>query len=171
MRRKAEKNDKQKRYPQIDRREVGASIMKTKRAVLFAFLFMVILIFIWGNSSKNFTYSHQVSKLVTERINTLLESLVGSGHITDSIVRKLAHVAEYTVLGGVMVSFLAAKKRRGLQPVLNCLFIGLLVAVVDETIQIFSNRGSSVLDVLLDFSGVCVGALLACWIVSAICRK
>jgi len=138
---------------------------------LFAFLFMVILIFIWGNSSKNFTYSHQVSQLVTERINKILESLVGSGHITDSIVRKLAHVAEYAVLGGVMISFLATKKRRGLQSVLNCLFIGLSVAVVDETIQIFSNRGSSVLDVLLDFAGVCIGALLAYWIAPAIYRK
>ena len=138
---------------------------------MFAFLFMVILIFIWGNSSKNFTYSHQVSQLVTERINKILESLVGSGHITDSIVRKLAHVAEYAVLGGVMISFLATKKRRGLQSVLNCLFIGLSVAVVDETIQIFSNRGSSVLDVLLDFAGVCIGALLAYWIAPAIYRK
>ena len=48
-----------------------------------------------------------------------------------------------------------------MQSLFNCLFVGLSVAVLDETIQIFSNRGSSVLDVLLDFSGVCMGVILA----------
>lgn len=33
----------------------------------------------------------------------------------------------------------------------------ILEPVIDETIQIFSNRGSQVQDVLLDFAGVCAG--------------
>lgn len=139
---------------------MGAIIMKIRKPVIFALIFVTILIFIWGNSSKSFESSQQISGFVTQRINALLEPLVGQS-IRNSTIRKCAHVAEYAVLGGVMISFLTAGKRRNLQSLFNCLFVGLSVAVLDETIQIFSNRGSSVLDVLLDFSGVCMGVILA----------
>ena len=134
--------------------------MKIKKSGIFALIFVTILIFIWGNSSKSFESSQQISGFITQRINALLEPLIGQS-ISDSISRKLAHVTEYAVLGGVMISFSTARKRRNLQSIFNCLFVGLSVAVLDETIQIFSNRGSSVLDVLLDFSGVCMGVVLA----------
>jgi VanZ family protein len=133
--------------------------MKIRKPIIFALIFVTILIFIWGNSSKSFEGSRQISEFVTEQVNLLLEPLVGHS-ISDSIIRKFAHVTEYAVLGGVMISFLTAGKRRNLQAIFNCLFIGLSVAVLDETIQIFSNRGSSVLDVLLDFLGVCIGIIL-----------
>ena len=46
----------------------------------------------------------------------------------------------------------------------NSLSAGLAAAVTDETIQIFSDRGSSVADVLLDFSGV-LAATAAVWLI------
>ena len=50
--------------------------------------------------------------------------------------------------------------QRGLQGLANALFAGLAAAVTDETIQIFSQRGSRVADVVLDFSGAVAGALV-----------
>ena len=48
------------------------------------------------------------------------------------------------------------------------------MAVIDEIIQIFLNRGSQVSDVLLDFTGAVTGinfVLLIRWLVLAIRRK
>ena len=71
----------------------------------------------------------------------------------------------------ILLTFLLQKLR--LRTVLDCLFAGLSAAVMDETIQIFSARGSQVVDVLLDFGGVITGAAVTLLIISIIsrCRK
>jgi len=58
-----------------------------------------------------------------------------------------------------------------LQSIFNCLFAGLAVAIVDETIQIFSARGSQVSDVLLDFSGVVAGVVITLFFYAVIVRS
>lgn len=45
-------------------------------------------------------------------------------------------------------------------PIVQSAITALFVALTDETIQIFSNRGSQVQDVWLDFFGACVGSLV-----------
>lgn len=135
--------------------------MKLKPTILLSFIIIATLIFIWGNSFESFTVSQQISKTVTEVVTPGLEVFIGRGHVTNPIVRKLAHVTEFAILGSGMALLSAARKRRGFQPIFNCLSAGLAVAVIDETIQIFSDRGSSVSDVLIDFAGVCIGIILA----------
>ena len=61
--------------------------------------------------------------------------------------------------------------QRGLQGSVNSLFAGLAVAVTDETIQIFSGRGSQVLDVVLDFSGALTGILLVSLLIPLIEKR
>lgn len=55
---------------------------------------------------------------------------------------------------------LGLSTRLPLRAMLACNF-GLLIAFMDETIQLFSDRGSQVQDVWLDFAGVVTGVLLA----------
>lgn len=84
-----------------------------------------------------------------------------STDITEHIIRKLAHFTEFTALGILLsidtVLFLKNMKQYVWIP----LFIGLLVALIDETIQLFPiGRSSSVKDVWIDFSGVIFGTIL-----------
>ena len=84
-----------------------------------------------------------------------------STDITEHIIRKLAHFTEFTALGILLsidtVLFLKNMKQYVWIP----LFIGFLVALIDETIQLFPvGRSSSVKDVWLDLSGVIFGTIL-----------
>jgi VanZ family protein len=74
-------------------------------------------------------------------------------------VRKGAHVFEYAVLG---VSWFITLKWMNL-PLFWFVLFGLAIAVIDETIQLFSlDRGPSVIDVLLyDIPGFFFGGWIA----------
>lgn len=92
----------------------------------------------------------------------LLMSMMGH------IVRKAAHFSEYALLGFLFTGFLCfirrhIKKMRSMKywvtwvvPPVFCL----LYAISDEVHQIFSNRGPSAKDVLIDFCGAITGILL-----------
>lgn len=111
---------------------------------------MVIILFIWGHSLLPRDLSSQESGFLLE----LLTLLFGSWRISHHVLRKVAHFVEYFLLG-------TALRLSGARPsLLRTLNGGLLVAFMDETLQIFSGRGSSVADIWLDLSGVLVGALL-----------
>jgi len=149
---------------------------KTNRVltVLIFILLLTTLVFIWGNSLQSVPDSQERSIGVMEKITPLLEVFVGKGNVTDHIVRKLAHFVEFGALGCELALLAVLRKRVRLQSVVNCLFAGLAVAVIDETIQIFSDRGSQVSDVWLDFSGAVTGivfVLLIHLLVLAIRRK
>ena len=61
-------------------------------------------------------------------------------------------------LGTVLTLFLIKRERNGRAPVLPALLGCLLAACLDETIQIFvAGRGSSLLDVWIDFCGAAAG--------------
>jgi VanZ family protein len=71
----------------------------------------------------------------------------------DLVLRKLAHAAEYAVLGALLVR---ATAKAGLAMVL-----GTIYAVSDEVHQAFvPGRMGSVLDVILDAVGVVCGVVL-----------
>ena len=98
---------------------------------------------------------------------TLLRPLFEVVGVTDAdlmafLVRKAAHFTEYAILGVLARGlFGSLHAERGVRP----LPAGLLVAfvpVVDECIQLFvPGRSGQLTDVLIDLSGVIVGALLA----------
>ena len=138
--------------------------------VLVCLLIAVTLGFIWGNSIKSRSESKLLSLGVLRWIRPLLGVIFYPENVTDHLVRKLAHFTEFGLLGAelIMLTYLLRKLR--VRTVLHCLFAGLSAAAIDETIQIFSARGSQAIDVLLDFGGVVAGAafaLLIGWIFSA----
>lgn len=83
---------------------------------------------------------------------------------THLLVRKLAHFAEFGLLGFLsawLVTYVNRRKKwvlawlEWLIPIVFCL----LYAISDEVHQIFSNRGASPKDVLIDFAGAVTGIL------------
>ena len=128
---------------------------------LFIILTVFVIGFIWWNSSQNGEESSGISQGVLYEIMQIFARIGISTDITEHIIRKLAHFTEFTALGILLsidtVLFLKNMKQYVWIP----LFIGLLVALIDETIQLFPiGRSSSVKDVWLDFSGVIFGTIL-----------
>ncbi|MBR4059755.1 MAG: VanZ family protein [Lachnospiraceae bacterium] len=75
------------------------------------------------------------------------------------LLRKCAHFTEYFILGALV---LLSQRHAGIRrKIFTGLVICMLVASVDETIQLFvSGRSGQISDVLLDTAGAAVGSLV-----------
>ena len=146
--------------------------LKARRffTIAVALLLAATLAFIWGNSLESLEKSSAKSKSAMEDIAPLLEFFIGRA--TDHIVRKLAHFAEFSVLGGELAVLAVLRRRVRIQPVINCLSAGLAASVTDEALQLLPGRGSQVSDILLDFTGTVTGILfiLLIYKIAALCR-
>ena len=127
----------------------------SKRLAFRLILILTILavVFIFANSLASQDMSAGISSQVTAWLRAWLTPVVGEDVLTEHLVRKLAHVIESFILG----VFLALLFRKFSE---KPFFYALLTAVIDESIQIFSQRGSSLQDVWLDFLSASVAILL-----------
>ena len=103
----------------------------------------------------------------------LLRRILGSegAALTEFIVRKTAHFTEFAIEGILLLSVVKGYTTRPLRFLGWPLLAGLMTALTDETIQLFSlGRSSQVTDVWIDFVGVVTGTLLA-FLVQAIVRR
>ena len=137
--------------------------MHRKRTRLYAILVSLLLLltvaFIFSRSMKSVAESSAESQQAMELLQSFLEIFVGPGNVTNHLVRKLAHFCEFGLLGtelGLLILLLG--RQSGCWLAFGAL-PALLVALGDETIQIFSDRGSQVKDVWLDFAGAVCGLL------------
>lgn len=107
--------------------------------------------------------SSRRSEAVAEFVTRVLGGLLGQNSAVVQFVRnhirKIAHAVEFAVLGGVSAVMLIVLKRVSFGMLLHAASAVLAVAVVDESIQLFSGRGSQVQDILLDFAGGMGGLL------------
>ncbi len=156
------------------------------RLTVCALLFLGILatmVMIFLFSSENQTQSGDRSGKVTEHIAPIVvpdyekRPAEEQTQIVKQLgvpVRKLAHMTEYALLAVLTGALLVAWEDRNWQrpafrwgvPAAFCL----LYASTDEFHQIFSSRGASVVDVLIDFCGALLGLCLL-WGVSALVRR
>ena len=121
-----------------------------KRRRVFWVLTAVWLLLIWLQS----VLPADLSLAESHGLLALLQSALP--WLTDHLIRKAAHFAEYAVLGALL--FGAADVHHGLwfPP---C--FGLLAALADETVQLFAlGRAGMVEDVWLDFAGFLTGWVL-----------
>lgn len=89
----------------------------------------------------------------------MIRRLFGA-EVDELLLRKLAHLGEYLLMGlfsGLAISQMGWRKRHAL----SALGLAMLAAVTDETIQIFSGRGPSLIDVWIDLAGAAAGLLIA----------
>lgn len=134
------------------------------RAVFTAFLIATI-VFIFANSAQIGEESGERSARVMALLNRIMDRLGIGFTFTGLLVRKLAHFLEYMLLGFWLVLVLRVYTRRLLKHLAWPLFFGLLIPVMDETLQLLiPDRSGQLTDVLIDFSGVlaghCVGLFL-----------
>ena len=104
------------------------------RAVSFALLAAVVW-FVFSNSMQVAAVSSQTSgsilKLLLEEVPTL------RGWLTEHILRKAGHFAEYTLVGMVLFLCLRSCTVRLLAHLSPAVLGGVLIALTDETIQLF----------------------------------
>jgi VanZ family protein len=132
---------------------------ETVRAVLTV-LIVLTLIFIFRNSTDSKEESSALSLYVKELVGPILEVFVGKGNVTEHLVRKLAHFTEFFALGTEFSFLIINEKQVAPAGISLILLAGLVSALSDETIQLFFDRGSSVMDVWLDFAGYCSAVAL-----------
>ena len=141
---------------------------KRKAAVaVLTVLLLANLCFIWGNSLVSRSDSHDLSVGVLGFLPGFLRDLFPDQEQLVHIVRKAAHFTEFACLGGLSCGLLAATRAVKRHPFFHVWAGGFFVAAIDETIQIFTGRGSQLQDVWLDFAGFSAG-LLAVLVVRAV---
>ncbi len=145
----------------------------TAGRVIFTLALIGCIAFIFSNSMK----IASVSTVSSGRVLTLLQAALRRlGHpalaqrLTDHIVRKLAHFCEYMLEGFLLMLCMRVYTRQYIWHISVPMLGGVLTALTDETIQIFSpGRSSQVTDVWLDSAGVLAGILTAL-VLMALCR-
>lgn len=129
--------------------------MKKGRITVLLVIILVQTAFIWTNS----VLSQESSGQMSGELTSLIKDMLGlrervSDEFLHHIIRKTAHFTEFFILGALYTMIracLPVKIRSAL--LIFPAFATLATAVTDEFIQSFTNRGSSVSDVVLDFCG------------------
>lgn len=124
--------------------------------IVLLLLIIATIGFIFSNSMETILESSAKSEELLCVLTPALELFIGKGNTTNHLIRKLAHFAEFFVLGTELCLLCSLYKKT----MVWGLFTGLCIALADETIQIFYERGSQVQDVWLDFSAVVTSAAL-----------
>lgn len=123
---------------------------------LLTLLIILNLGFIWGNSLMNAVESEDLSGGVLAWIGQFFPFLLtDAGH---NFLRKAAHFSEFCLLGALVSARRIAEAE---EPKLTLSGFGLMVACIDETIQLYvPGRAGSLIDVWIDTAGFVTGTLL-----------
>lgn len=146
--------------------------MKKKIAVKAWIWWLLALIgivgFILTNGLLDYSASHAFSGWLVRLLG--VDSKAGA-ETGDFLLRKLAHITEYSLLGLLTQTIRISLKKQGKNiSIWLPLFCVLAVGVLDEFFQSFSSRTGAVSDVLLDFIGGIAGVLVAT-LISCIVKK
>ena len=141
--------------------------------VVFTLALAGCIWFIFSNSMA----AAQVSSASSGRVLQLMQAALRRlGHpalaqrLTMHFVRKLAHFCEYLLEGFLLMLCMRVYSRHPLRHITVPMLGGVLTALTDETIQLYSpGRSSQVTDVWLDSVGVLAG-ILAALVLMALCR-
>lgn len=132
--------------------------MKYKRVI--GIVIILVLGFILINSMLNKEFSRVVANIPKHLVQHFIP--YGKYKWLDDFlihrIRKFTHCAEFCVLELLICYLYSAKNNK--QKLLNTFYISLSVAILDETIQIFSHRQSNISDIWRDMFGVLIGCLL-----------
>ncbi len=129
--------------------------------VIFTIALIACIAFIFRNSLQEGAISSARSQAVMRFLNEMLDH-VGLGPLSEHTVRKLAHFAEFTLEGFLLMLCLRVYTAHFVRHVSWPLLGGMSTALMDETIQRFiPNRSSQVTDVWIDMAGVVCGLFVA----------
>lgn len=128
----------------------------TKSQQVLLCLIVVVSLLIWAQS----LFPAAQSREQSDAVGGFLAALLGDGFVASFLIeniRKVAHFAEFGLLGVLWTAFAYTRKTRlGLW----LLIPGAVTAVVDELLQLISEgRAAQAVDVLLDTAGYITGWL------------
>jgi len=136
-------------------------IRTKKRMILCIALLITVLSFIWGNSLKSGEDSGAMSGTILAWINAFLRLDETGAEIWHHLIRKMAHFTEFACLGLLLTWLFGMMGEKKGHLFCMPLLCGMLVACVDETIQVFvPDRGPSPIDIWIDSSGVAAGIVI-----------
>ena len=135
---------------------------------------IVLLVGIFGTLLFTFTQSllpPKESSEVSDGVRGFLASIISPdtpiGRFIHENVRKIAHFAEYFALGiftslyvVIFMPRVGSLPRERVRFLIYSLVFAPIVALVDETLQIFSGRGPAIADVWLDTAGFLASAAI-----------
>ena len=129
--------------------------------VIFTFALIACIAFIFRNSLETGAQSSMRSQELMAVLNELLGK-VHLGPLSEHTIRKLAHFAEFTMEGFLLMLCLRVYTAHFVRHMSWPLLGGMTTALTDETIQRFiPNRTSAVTDVWIDMAGVVCGLFVA----------
>ena len=127
--------------------------------IILASLIVLNLAFIFIQSAIPKETSGEISDKVGDIVGEVIPPETKPGEFIQVNIRKIAHFVEFASLGlftALFVTHLGVSKKR----VFFTLTLSPFIALFDETIQLFSDRGSSVKDVWIDTAGFVFATVL-----------
>jgi len=119
-----------------------------------ALAFWILLIFLFSNEASNISTNH--SNIIVDLLNPYNFNI--SNEITVFVVRKIAHMFLYFVLGILIFNVLSEYIFTNKKLVLFSIGLTLACAIIDEIHQLFiSGRSGQPSDVLIDMIGGIIG--------------
>ena len=146
---------------------------KTRKVLVWivSVLIIITIAFIWLNSVKTKSESSASSEKVYTTVKEVVDAVFGEDVVPVSHdgIRKFAHSIEFFALVVEFCVLYILIKRESYKSYLVIMPFGLYVAVIDEGIQILSERGPVVRDIFIDYCGYFVA--LAVFFVVFVIRK
>lgn len=134
----------------------------SKSKIIMIAVTVLFVSFIFFQSSKTADVSGGESEGITDFLNNLFVSLKLNIVIAEGFLRKVAHFAEFFILGCLLTATEHTFTTQTHKRIFTIFFFGLATAVCDETLQLFiSGRAGLLTDALIDFSGILCGTLIS----------
>ena len=122
-------------------------------------LALVCILLIWRFSLEDGARSGKRSGQAMLLLGRLFSAITPDS--AELLLRKAAHFSEYALLGSILAFALVCFDKPLTRHFPHVLLPCLLGAVLDEAIQLYvPGRGSSTVDVLIDFAGAVTGLLI-----------
>ena len=128
--------------------------------IVFYIAILATLVFIFVNSALPPDKSGEQSDRVSEIISGIIPPDTDVGNFVITNIRKIAHFTEYGLLGVLVSLYVLIYTKNRVAWGFGSLMFALLVAFTDESIQIMSGRGPSIIDIWIDIGGFTTYALL-----------
>ena len=104
--------------------------------------------------------SKEVSGAISKFVAGIIGGDAGTTEEGHHLVRKLAHFTEYAALGATGHLLFDCTIQDKYRKYTTVSLVGVATPLIDETIQIFSQRGPALTDVWIDVGGYLLGVLV-----------
>lgn len=137
------------------------SAIKRFFALILVLVIAATVAFIFYNSSLPPEKSSEQSGAIGGVLAEIIPPETELGGFLQKYLRKIAHFTEYGLLGIELALMCVFFIKHKIAFALGSLFFAGTVALVDETVQIFSERGPTVSDIWIDIGGFLFFSALA----------